>query len=58
MGVDQLVSPTPVFVSTHRVNPTNKWYIGATVFVDHFSNFTYAHLMIEMSSETTVEAKL
>ena len=38
--------------------PTTKRYIGATVFVDHFSNFTYAHLMKEMNAKATVEAKL
>ena len=58
MIVDQLVSPTPGFVPTHRGTPSTKWYIGATIFVDHFSNFTYAHLMTEMNAETTVEAKL
>ena len=26
--------------------------------MDHFYNFTYAHLMTEMNAETTVEAKL
>ena len=58
VSVDQLVSPTPGFVPTHRGTPTTKCYIGATVFVDHFYNFTYAHLMTEMNTEATVEAKL
>ena len=58
MSVDQLVSPTPVFVPTHRGTPTTKRYIGATVILDHFSNFTYAHLMTEMNAEATVEDKL
>ena len=58
VSADQLVSPTPEFVTTHRGTSTTKRYMGATVFVDHFSNFTYAHLMTEMNAETTVEAKL
>ena len=58
VSVDRLVIPTPGFVPTHRGTPTIKRYIGATVFVDHFSNFTYAHLMTEMNAEATVEAKL
>ena len=58
VSVDQLFIPTPGLVSTHRGTPTTKRYIGVTVFVDHFSNFTYAHLMTEINSETTVEAKL
>ena len=58
MSVDKLVSPTLGFVPTHRGTPTTKSYIGATLFVDHFSNFTYADFMTEMNSEATVEAKL
>jgi hypothetical protein len=58
VSVDQLVSPTKGFVPTHRGIPTTKRYVGATVFVDHHSDFTYVHLMIEMNAATTVEAKL
>ena len=58
VSFDQLVSPTLGFIPTHRGTSTTKWHIGSTVFVDHFSNFTYAHLMIEMNAETTVESKL
>ena len=35
VSVDQLVSPTPGFVHTHRGRPTLKRYVGVTVFVDH-----------------------
>ena len=55
--MDQLISPTPGLVPTYRGNPTRTRYIGATVFVDHFSDFTYVHLMTEINAETTVEAK-
>ena len=58
MSVDQLVSPTAGFVPTHRGKPTLARYLGATVFVDHFSDFTYIHLMTEMNAEETVQAKL
>jgi hypothetical protein len=44
VSVDQLVSPTPGFVPTHRGRPTTARYIGTTVFADHFSDFTYVHL--------------
>ena len=57
ISVDQLISPTPGFVPTHRGRPTTKRYRGATVFVDHFSDFTYVHLMTDMNAEATVEAK-
>ena len=57
VSVDQLISPTPGFVPTHRGKPTNDRYLGATVFVDHYSDFTYVHLMTKMDAAATVEAK-
>jgi hypothetical protein len=47
VSMDQLVSPTPDFVPIHWGLPTNARYEGATVFVDHFSDFTYVHLMAD-----------
>ena len=32
-------------------------YYGAMVFVDHFSDFTYVHLMRDPSGDSTLEAK-
>ena len=32
-------------------------YVGATVFVDHFSDFVYVHLMRDFTAEATLEAK-
>jgi hypothetical protein len=58
VSIDQLVSPTEGFIPTHRGIPTTKRYIGATVFADHFSDFTYVHLMTTMDAASTVEAKL
>ena len=58
VSVDQLVSPTPGLIPTHRGRPKLARFKGATVFVDHFSNFTYVHLMSEMNGEETVLAKL
>ena len=57
VSIDQLVSPTPGFVPTHRGHPTTIRYIGATVFCDHYSDFTYVHLMTKMDAEATVKAK-
>ena len=57
ISMDQLVSPTPGFVPIHRGTPTNKRFIGATIFVDHFSDYTYAHLMTEMTGKETTAAK-
>jgi len=56
--MDQLISPTEGFVPTHRGKPTKKRYVGATIFVDHYSDYTYIHLMTNMNAESTVEAKL
>ena len=58
ISIDQLISPTPGFVPTHRGRPTTARYVGATVFVDHYSDFTYVHLMTKMDAESTIEAKL
>ena len=55
--MDQLISPTPGLVLTHRGNPATTRYIGATTFVDHFTDFTCVHLMTKMNAETTVAAK-
>ena len=57
MSGDQLVSPTRGFPPIHWVLPTKKCYISATIFVDHYSDITYCHLMTEMNSITTVESK-
>ena len=57
VSVDQLISPTSGFVPTHRGKPTLQRYKGATIFVDHFSDFTYVHLMTDMNGESTVLAK-
>ena len=57
VSMDQLISPTAGFVPTHRGIPTTQRYVGATVFVDHYSDFTYVHLMTKLNAETTVEAK-
>ena len=57
VSVDQLVSPTPGFVPIHRGKPTTQRYKGATIFVDHYSDLTYCHLMTDMNAEATVAAK-
>ena len=56
LNVDQLVIQTSGFVPTHLGTTTTKRYIGATIFLDHLPNFTYAHLMTGMNAETTVKA--
>ena len=55
--VDQLVIPTPGFIPTHQGKPMTHRYVGATIFVDHFSDFTYIHLMKKLDGESTVKGK-
>ena len=31
-------------------------YVGATIFVDHFSDYVYVHLMRDFIAEATLEA--
>ena len=57
VSVDQLESTVPGFVPVSKGKPTNQRYVGATVFVDHFSDFTYIHLMTKLNAEETVKAK-
>ena len=57
VSVDQIVSPTLGFVPIHCGLPTKQRYIGVTVFIDHFSDFTYIHLMTVMNVKSTIEAK-
>ena len=57
VSIDQLVSPTPGFVPTHWGRPTMMRYIGTTVFYDHYSDFTYIHLMTKMDADATIKAK-
>lgn len=55
---DQLISPTLGFVPTHRGFPTLQRYVGATIFVDHFSDLKYVCLMTNMDTAAAVDAKL
>ena len=43
---------------THKGNPTVTRYVGDTVFLDHYSDFTYVHLMSKLDAEAIVEDKL
>src|SRR5690349_18712083 len=43
--IDQLESAIPGFVPIAKGKPALLRYRGATIFADHFSGFTHAHLM-------------
>ena len=57
VSVDQLVSPTPGLIAQMTGRLTTKRYNYATVFVDHYSGYSYVHLQKSASAEETIEAK-
>ena len=57
VSVDQLESTTPGFIAQFKGALTKDRYRAATVFVDHFSRFSYIHLQRGLTSAETVQAK-
>jgi hypothetical protein len=45
------------FIAQLKGTLTKKRYTAATVFMDHFSQLKYIHLMTKLTSEETMEAK-
>ena len=58
VSVDQLESPVPGFIAQLKGKLTKSRYRAATVFVDHASRLGYIHLQCDLTSKSTVEAKL
>ena len=57
VSVDQLESRTPGLVGHQKGRPTTLRYQYATVFVDHFSRFSFVYLQASISSVETLKAK-
>ena len=57
VSVDQLESPSPGLIAQLKGIPTIQRYNAATIFVDHYSQYTYMHLQRTLSSDDTVRAK-
>jgi hypothetical protein len=57
VSVDQFQSTQAGFIAQLNGGLTTKRYTAATVFVDHYSHLRYIHLMTNMTSQETVEAK-
>ena len=55
ISVDQLLSPTPTFISQIKDILTKNRYRNATVFVDQYSRFTYTYLNNKSTSDETIE---
>jgi hypothetical protein len=51
-------SPTPGFVGQIKGRLTTKRYQAATVFVDHYSQLTFAYMQFSTGAEETINAKL
>jgi len=58
VSVDQLESKTPGLIPQIKGILQKKRFTVATIFVDHFSGFTYVHPQASTSAEDTVQAKL
>ena len=56
VSVDQMVSPTPGLIAQMTGKLTTKIYKYATVFVDHFSRFSYVYLQKTATVEETLES--
>ena len=57
-SVDQLESRHPGLVpQTKGHHRTTQRFVGATIFVDHATSFTYVHLIKDFTAEAAMEAK-
>ena len=57
VSADQIISAQPGLVPQNAGKLTNKRINSVTVFVDHFSSFSYVVLMTECSGKETLRAK-
>ena len=57
VSIDHLESPVLGFVPIAKGQPTIRKYLGASVFVDHASDFTYVHMHHNLTMDETIEAK-
>jgi hypothetical protein len=58
VSVDPMVSTQTGFFAQLKGKLTSKRYRAASIFVDHFSRLRFVHLMQDLSSEETINAKL
>ena len=56
-STDQLVSAKGGLIPQRSGKLMSARYFGTTIFVDHFSDFVYVHLMRDFTAEATLEAK-
>ena len=56
-STDQMVSPYGGLIPQMRGRLMKAKYFAATVFVDHYSDYTYVHLSRDTKTDSTMEAK-
>ena len=54
---DQMISPFGGMIPQIKGRLMKAKYYAATIFVDHFTDYTYVHLMSDTKAENTLEAK-
>ena len=57
VSMDQIESITPGFIGILRGFINKKRYMCATIFVDHYSGFTYVKLQTSTNMDETLKAK-
>jgi hypothetical protein len=57
VSVNQMILTQVGFIAQLKGTLTKKRYTAATAFVGHYSRLKYIHLMTNLTSEETVEAK-
>ena len=56
-STDQMISPYGGLIPQLRGKLMKAKYFAATVFVDHYSDYTYVHLSRDTKTDSTMEAK-
>lgn len=56
-STDQMISPFGALIPQMKGRLMRAKYYAATIFVDHYSDFTYVHLMQDTTAVATLEAK-
>ena len=56
-STDQMISPFGGLIPQMKGKLMRAKYYAATIFVDHYSDFTYVHLMQDTTAVATLEAK-
>ena len=56
-STDQMISPFGGLIPQLKGRLMKAKYYAATIFVDHFSDYTYVHLMQDRTADSTLEAK-